>query len=128
VVTKEGARAFTEAIEFLMKQKPRKPFLWSDDLAKAANDHLIDVAPKGVTSGVGTNGSQPCDRIQKYGQIDEAWAESSLYGVLNSKEVIERLIVCDGQPRRGFRHSVFSDDLKLCGIATSEHSTHENMV
>mmetsp|Transcript_33648 Transcript_33648/g.51915 ORF Transcript_33648/g.51915 Transcript_33648/m.51915 type:complete len:177 (-) Transcript_33648:1143-1673(-) len=95
---------------------------------KAARDHINDIAPKGITSGKGSDGSAPTDRIQKYGLIDEAWAESSLYGVLNTKEVIERLIVCDGQPKRGFRQSMFSDELKMCGVGTALHISHDNMV
>ena len=44
----------------------------------------------------GSNGSHPMQRINKYGRIDEAWAESAIYGAINAKEVVERLIVSDG--------------------------------
>lgn len=87
----------------------------------AALDHVNDIAPKGIVSGQGSDGSMPTDRINKYGRIDESWAESCIYGVMNTKEVIERLIVCDGQIKRGFRNSMFSDELKVCGVATGRH-------
>ena len=106
----------------------RHTLTWSEPLAKAAADHVKDVAPKGIASGKGTDGSLPTDRISKYGTIDEGWAESSLYGVLNTKEVMERLIVCDGQANRGFRQSVFSDEFRACGIATGIHAAHDNMI
>ena len=78
---------------------------------------------------MGSDGSGPTDRISKYGRIDESWADACIYGAINTKEVIERLIVCDGQLKRGFRASLFSDDLKLCGIATGVHSSsHGNMI
>ena len=37
--TQEGVGAVIEAIEFLDKQKPVKPFKWSDPLTLAARDH-----------------------------------------------------------------------------------------
>jgi len=68
-------------------------------------------------SSIGSNGSMPTDRIALYGTVDETWAESNIYGGMNTSEVIERLIVCDGQPSRGFRKSVFNNELLFCGIA-----------
>lgn len=73
-----------------------KPFEWNERLANAAADHVNDIGPKGTVSSIGTNGSLPTDRITKYGNIDETWAESNIFGGLDAKEVIERLIVCDG--------------------------------
>lgn len=43
-------------------------------------------------------------------------------------EALERLIVCDGQPQRGFRQAVFNSEFSLCGICCYQHSTHENVV
>ena len=34
---------------------------------KAARDHVIDIGEKGIVSSLGTNGSLPTDRINKYG-------------------------------------------------------------
>ena len=43
-------------------------------------------------------------------------------------EALERLIVCDGQPQRGFREAIFNHDFKLCGICCNAHTTHENVI
>lgn len=43
-------------------------------------------------------------------------------------EALERLIVCDGQPQRGFRKAIFNPDFKSCGICCDQHATHENVV
>lgn len=96
IETKEGRKAYVEAIEYLRNQKGMKPFVWSEKLKKAAHDHVIDIGPKGVVSSLGTDGSMPTDRITRYGNIDETWAESNIFGGLNAKEVVERLLVCDG--------------------------------
>ena len=87
----------------------------------AAKDHVEDIAPKGMVSSMGSDGSLPPDRISKYGNIDETWAESNIFGGLDTKEVIERLIVCDGQPTRGFRKTIFNDQINECGIFTGLH-------
>ena len=60
--------------------------------------------------------------------LDEAWADSTIYGAMNTKEVLERLIVCDGQKNRGFRKSIFDPKLRECGVATGPHTTHQTMV
>jgi hypothetical protein len=70
----------------------------------------------------------PTDRINRYGTIDEYWAESNIFGGLNAEEVVERLLVCDGQPTRGFRKQLFSVDMKMCGIATGTHSANDNVI
>lgn len=97
-------------------------------MTNAAQDHVDDIAPKGLVQSLGSDGSHPQMRLAKYGRLDETWGESCIYGALNTREVLERLIVCDGQPKRGFRASVFSDDLKMCGIATGKHESHQNMI
>jgi hypothetical protein len=38
----------------------------------------------------------PTDRINKFGNILETWGDSNIFGGLDAKEVVERLIVCDG--------------------------------
>lgn len=128
MLTKEGQLAYIEAIEFLREQKPLRPLKWSEHLKAAAQDHVDDVGPKGAVSSIGTEGSMPTDRISKYAQLDTVWAESNIFGGLDAAEVMERLIVCDGQPSRGFRKAVFNHDLNLCGIASGPHLTHGNMI
>ena len=73
-----------------------KPFKWSDRLRHAAQDHVSDIGQKGLVSSIGSDGSIPTDRIGRYGLIDETWGESNIFGGLDTYEVIERLIVCDG--------------------------------
>jgi uncharacterized protein YkwD len=92
------------------------PFKWSEGLEKAARDHVDDIGLKSLVSSIGTDGSMPTDRISRYGVIDETWAESNIFGAVDAREVVERLIVCDNQPTRGYRKTLFNDQLKYCGI------------
>lgn len=78
-------------------------------MEKAGREFVNDIGPKGLVTSLGSDGSLPTDRINKYGTIDETWGESNIYGGLNAKEVIERLLVSDGQPTRGFRTNLFNE-------------------
>ena len=57
---------------------------------------ISDIGPKGIVSSIGSDGSLPTDRISKFGMIDEAWGDSNIFGGLDAKEVVERMIVSDG--------------------------------
>ena len=77
-------------------------------MQKAAKDHIDDVGPKGQTSSLGSgkiissvilnvlDGSLPTDRLARYCNIDESWAENMCFQCLTPQEVMERLIVSDG--------------------------------
>ena len=126
--TKEGEKAYSQAITFLEKQKSLPPLKWNTMLYKASKDHVLDIGSKGLTSSMGSDGTMPSDRIARYGVLDSTWADSCIFGVLTPMEGIERLIVCDGQPQRNFRKAIFSNDLKSCGICCGNHLTHENII
>jgi len=97
VETQEGPFAYIEAIELLRGMKPIPPLVWSKQLARAAQDHVNDIGPQGIMGSLGSDGSLPTDRIARYAQIDETWGESCCFGTITANEVIETLIVNDGQ-------------------------------
>jgi hypothetical protein len=72
----------------------------------------------------------PIDRISRHGSLDQcwSWADSCIFGAINPLEALERLIVCDGQPQRGFREAIFNQDFKMCGICCNAHATHDNVI
>lgn len=52
--TSEGPSAYYEAINCLKTQKALPPFKYSIQLEKAAQDHINDIGPKGMTSSIGS--------------------------------------------------------------------------
>ena len=75
------------------------PLVWCNELAKAAEDHVKDIGPVGVTGPIGTgkfsyqlivhlDGSLPPQRIARYANIDETWAESTCFGAITPSEVV----------------------------------------
>lgn len=47
---------------------------------------------------------------------------------LTAQEVLERLIVNDGEAARGHRKNLFNKDFAYCGIAAGFHSTKDNII
>ena len=68
-----------------MQQNPLKPLKWSQPLELAARDHSEDLSQSGLGTAIGTDGSLPTDRIARYCNVDEIWAEST---VLDSNSAI----------------------------------------
>ena len=69
------------------------------------------------------DGSLPTDRMARYCIINETWAESSCFGSICAEEVMEQMLVNDGQAHRGFRKNIFNRVLGVVGIACGHHSS-----
>jgi len=76
--TNEGTKAVKEAIEYLQTkaEKVEESLRWSDELAKAAKEHVEDTGPKGLLSHEGSSGSTVKERLQKYGKIVNCYGEN----------------------------------------------------
>ena len=70
----------------------------------------------------------PTDRLARYCVIDESWAESLCFSMVSANEVIERLVVDDGQASRGHRKNLFSKEMNYCGISTGLHASMDNVI
>lgn len=57
MMTNEGAPAVQELIKFLNEQTPLHALMWSDELAKAANDLAVAQGEAGETGHTGPDGS-----------------------------------------------------------------------
>ena len=49
-------------------------------MQQAAKDHVLDMGPEGKTGHTGTDGSQPKDRMSKYGKVEGMSGEHIDYG------------------------------------------------
>ncbi len=65
-------------------------------LSQAARDHVEDMQKTGIKGIVGSDGSLPTDRIQRYCNINESYAESTIFSCSTPWEVVVQLIVNDG--------------------------------
>jgi uncharacterized protein YkwD len=122
LITQEGARAADEAIRFLQKQKPLAALLASRGMSLAARDHVRDQGPRGASGHKGSDGSQPWDRVSRYGTWEVKTAENIAYGHAEARQIVIGLIIDDGVPKRGHRKNIFDPEFRVIGVAAGSHA------
>lgn len=127
LITREGWQAVAEAIRFLRRVKPMPPLVASRGLSRAARDHVNDHGPRGKMGHKGSDGSQPWERMNRYGSWSGNAAENISYGAARAREIVVSLIVDDGVPNRGHRKNIFNPAFRLVGVAIGTHKTYGNM-
>ena len=119
--THEGTRALDDAIRFLRRAKPQPPLALSPGLCLAAADHCREQAG-GAVGHYGSHGSDPGNRISRYGLVSQSWAENIAYGRHTAREIVLALIVDDGVRGRGHRKNIFNPTYNVAGAAYGSHA------
>lgn len=127
IITKEGAQAVNEAIEFLKTAKPLPPLAVSKGMSLAAKSHVEDQGPKGLISHKGTDGSSPMDRMDRFGEVEGAWGENIDFGNNTARRIVMQLIIDDGVKDRGHRNVIFNPLFNVAGTAFGSHSGYGTM-
>ena len=121
LMTQEGASAVNELIRFLEKAHPLSSLSWSDEMARAADDHAKDIGHKGISSHTGSDHSSMSDRMERYGEWMGKIGENIDFGSINGEEIIINLLVDDGNLNRGHRKNIFEAAFRITGIACASH-------
>jgi uncharacterized protein YkwD len=127
ILTREGAGAVDEAIDFLMAVDPAPSLTPSEGMSRGAADHVRDQGPEGDTGHDGSDGSTPGDRIDRHGFWNMIFAENLAYGPDRAREVVMGLIIDDGVPDRGHRTNIFDPRLRIIGVACGAHEVFRSM-
>ena len=123
----EGDAVFKEAIQFLKSLPPLPPLQWDPNLCQSALEHVNDIGPKGLLLYQSSDGTEPEDRIAKYGNFTEPIGENIDFGPNDAMGVIVSLTLDDGEEQRPHRENLFKDDYKKVGIACGPHETEFQM-
>ena len=123
----EGEDVFNEAINFLKNLRPLEPFQWEEALAQSAQAHVDDIGPKGLLLYQSSDGTEPEDRITKYGNYIDSLGENIDFGPNDAMGVIVSLTLDDGEEERPHRDNLFKNDYKKIGIACGPHQTEFQM-
>ena len=123
----EGDSVFKEAIQFLKSLPPLKPLQWDENLARSAQEHVDDIGPKGLLLYQSSDGTEPEDRIGKYGNYVESLGENIDFGPNDAMGVIISLTLDDGEEDRPHRENLFKQDYQKVGIACGPHKTEFQM-
>ena len=123
----EGDNVFKEAINFLKSLPPLKPLQWDENLCRSAQEHVDDIGPKGLLLYQSSDGTEPEDRIAKYGNYIESLGENIDFGPNDAIGVIIALTLDDGEEERPHRENLFKQDYQKVGIACGPHKTEFQM-
>ncbi len=123
----EGDNVFKEAIQFLKSLPPLQPLQWDPNLSRSAQEHVDDIGPKGLLLYQSSDGTEPEDRISKYGTYVESLGENIDFGPNDAMGVIISLTLDDGEEERPHRENLFKSDYQKVGIACGPHKTEFQM-
>lgn len=123
IETKEGPKAWKDAINYLNTMKPVANMTWSDGLALAARDHCMDHGPKGLVGHFGTENSSPWSRIGRYGMAFANQGENVIYEANTALDIVFKQFVNDGDKTRGDRENILNPNYGVMGV---KHCKHES--
>ena len=123
----EGDSVFKEAISYLKKLQPLPPLEWDENLAQSAMEHVMDIGPKGLLLYQSSDGTEPEERISRYGNYKESLGENIDFGPNDAMGVIISLTLDDGEEQRPHRENLFKSDYHKVGIACGSHKTEFQM-
>ena len=117
LVTNEGVEALDDAIEFLRKVKPLLPLDLSSGMVQAAKVHVNDLVSTGKSGHRGSDGSQPGERLDRFGRWDDSYGENIVYESRTPRYDVIGMIIDDGTSNRGHRENLFAEEFRVIGIA-----------
>lgn len=126
VITREGASAVDEAIDFMERQAPLPPLSPGQILTFAAQDHADEQGAGGGVGHASRDGASPGQRVKRRGG-DIYVGENITYGFDAANDVVMSLIVDDGVPRRGHRKSLFAAEYRYAGVGCGTHPQYRFM-
>jgi len=125
ILTNEGVAAVDEAIRDLRHEKPLPRLQQSDMLAPAPAEHVAVPARSGA-AGAHTRGAGPGERMKARGGGPYV-NEVITYGHHSPAGVVHQLLIDDGVPDRGHRHSLLRPTHRYAGVACGPHRVHRTM-
>lgn len=127
LTVEEGKSALEEAIADLQDARPVPVLTPVEGLAIGARDHAIDLGSNGLVGHIGTDGSQPIDRMNRYGTCSGICGENISFSDNTLSEArwhVMQLIIDDGVPNRGHRKALLNPEYQMTGVACTTHTAY----
>lgn len=120
MTTNEGIPAVFEAMRVLKETDERSQLRRVRGLDRAAGDLVTDQR-HGRTGHVGSDGSQPYERVGRHFEWDKVAVENVYYGKGNAREIVLDLLVDDGVGNRGHREALLDPRFEVTGVRCGPH-------
>lgn len=117
----EGRGPVEETIAILRSMKPLPTLRAVPDMNRAAQDHADSQRVTGETGHTGSGGSDFADRIDLYGAFVLPAGEAISYGPATARDIVAALVVDDGVPDRGHRHTLLDPTFAVAGVGYAPH-------
>jgi uncharacterized protein YkwD len=122
-MTNEGAPAVLEAVRALRATRPMSALAEFAPIDQAADDMVRDLGPRGGRGHVGSDGSQPWDRMRRHAQGLTGFGEAIAFGPTTARSIVIGLLVDDGVPSRGHRQGLLNPAYRYVGVGLGRHAT-----
>ncbi len=116
--TVEGPAAYNECINFLQSVQSVQELQMNKSLLNIANEYLKAI------QNVKLNQIKTIDIhkfVKKYGNFEGDFNKSLEFGGINPINVLNNLVVGDGDANRGHRQTLFNSSFNLIGVANGKH-------
>jgi len=115
--------AAAELKKELRKHAPLAPFQIDTDLVHASADHARDSRQMGVLGHIGSDGSNPADRVARYAVMTQV-NEVITYGQSTAAYMLAAFLIDEQDPKRGHRKALLSKTLTLIGVTVDSHPAY----
>ncbi len=127
LMTREGMTAVNEAIGSMRSLNPAPRLFPAKGMSRGAKDHVTDQGSSGSSQHKGSDGSQPWDRVNRYGTWEKSIGENIAFGGSKARDIVLSLIIDDGVPGRGHRKNIFNPGFRVIGVAFGRHPTYRTV-
>ena len=118
ITTEEGADAYNEAIEYLLRTERREPLNPSKGLCRICEEYIAQIKHREDIESVDLD-----EIIKKFGDFKGSFSRAIDFGGERPENVVVYLVVCDGDKSRGTRDSLLNPEVKLVGVGTGKHDS-----
>eukprot|EP01064_Diplonema_japonicum_P006861 TRINITY_DN14686_c0_g1_i2.p1 TRINITY_DN14686_c0_g1~~TRINITY_DN14686_c0_g1_i2.p1 ORF type:complete len:1043 (+),score=211.31 TRINITY_DN14686_c0_g1_i2:178-3306(+) len=124
-VLSEGKAGVMQAISFLKTLRELPRLTTAPGLILAAADHASNQKDKDHVDHVGGDNSTALSRMNRYGMVVGASAESFCLGQNTAMGIILDLVINDGISSKADRLNLFSPEFRYFGVSCNTHKVHK---